>query len=260
MIRYLWVGLVQGVTEFLPVSSSGHLVLAQRLIGLNPPGVLLEAMLHLGTLGAILIVFWKDLWKLLSAVRGRGTVEQRKDVGLLLMGSVPVVVAGLLLRRVVEGAFASLWTVGLGLLGTAVALSLGHRARRRAVRSQVRVRDALTVGMAQAVALFPGVSRSGITLSAGMTGGLSSHASARFSFLLAVPALAGAGALQLAEALRGTETVHWPGVALGTATAFVSGWLALRALLYLLRRGRFWVFAVYCAVVGLTSILVAWWG
>ncbi len=260
MIRYLWVGLVQGVTEFLPVSSSGHLVLAQRMIGLNPPGVLLEAMLHVGTLGAILIVFRKDLRELLNAVCGRGAVEQRKDVGLLLMGTVPVVAAGLLLRRFVEGSFASLWTVGLGLLGTSLALSLGHWARRSAGRSQVSVRDAVTVGVAQAVALFPGVSRSGVTLSAGMTGGLSSHASARFSFLLAIPALAGAGALQLAEALRGTELVHWPGVALGTATAFVSGWLALRALLYLLRRGRFWVFAVYCAIVGLASIFVAWCG
>lgn len=257
MIRYLVIGLVQGVTEFLPVSSSGHLVLAQRLLGLASPGVFLEAMLHVGTLGAVLVVFWSDLRSLVQSLRGRGEVEQRKEVGLLLIGTVPAVVVGLLLRSTIEASFSSLWAIGLGLLVTAAALAWGVRARSTADRQVLGVRDAMVVGTAQALALFPGVSRSGMTISAGLRRGLSGSTAARFSFLLAIPALAGAGGLTLLDALRHPHEVEWVGLLIGSTAAFASGWAALRLLLRLLRRGRFWVFAVYCALVGTATILWA---
>ena len=256
MIRYILLGLVQGLTEFLPVSSSGHLVLAGQWLGLNPPGVLLEAMLHWGTLAAILIVFRKDIVALLKSLRGKGSVEQRKEVGFLIAGSVPVVAVALLFRETIQSAFSSLLAVGVGLLLTALALTLGHLARARARRPSIRFPDALVVGLAQAASVFPGISRSGITISAGTTVGLTASQAARFSFLLAIPALFGAGLLHLLDALKAPGSQYWLGILVGTLCAFGSGWLALRAVLRLVKRGRFWIFAVYCFLLGAGTI--AW--
>ena len=255
MIRYMLLGLVQGLTEFLPVSSSGHLVLAERLLGLDPPGVLLEAMLHWGTLAAVVIVFRKDIVALLKSLRGKGSVEQRKEVGFLIVGTVPVIAIGLLLRETIQSAFSSLLGVGIGLLLTAGILMLGHIARRRARRPSIRFPDALAVGLAQAAAVFPGVSRSGATSSVGTLMGLTAAQAARFSFLLAIPALFGAGLLNLLGAFNAPGTQDWTGIALGSLCAFVSGWLALRAALALISRGRFWIFAIYCALVGTGTII-----
>ena len=255
MIRYMLLGLVQGLTEFLPVSSSGHLVLAERLLGLNSPGVLLEAMLHWGTLAAILIVFRKDIVSLLHALRGKGSIEQRKEVGFLIIGTVPVIAVGLLLRETIQSAFSSLMGVGIGLLVTAAVLAIGHLARRRARRPSIQLPDALVVGLAQAAAVFPGISRSGATISVGTMMGMTPAQAARFSFLLAIPALFGAGLLHLLEALNTPGSHNWMGIVLGSLCAFASGWLALRAALALVTRGRFWMFAVYCAIVGIATIV-----
>jgi undecaprenyl-diphosphatase len=255
MIRHMLLGLVQGLTEFLPVSSSGHLVLAERLLGLNPPGVLLEAMLHWGTLAAVLIVFRHDIISLLKSLRGKGRVEQRKEVGFLIVGTVPVIAVGLLLRETIQSAFSSLIGVGIGLLITATILMVAHFARRRARRPAIQIPDALAVGLAQAVAVFPGVSRSGVTISVGMMMGMTAAQAARFSFLLAIPALFGAGLLHLLEALNAPGSQDWLGIILGSLCAFGSGWLALRAALALVSRGRFWMFAVYCLLVGTGTII-----
>ena len=256
MIRYVLLGLVQGLTEFLPVSSSGHLVLAGRWLSLDPPGVLLEAMLHWGTLAAILIVFRKDIVELLKSLRGKGSVEQRKEVGFLIAGTIPVVAVALLFRETIQSAFSSLLGVGIGLLITALVLTLGHLARARARRPSIRFSDALVVGLLQAASVFPGISRSGITISAGMSIGLTAPQAARFSFLLAIPALFGAGLLHLLDALKTPGTQNWLGILIGTLCAFGSGWLALRVVLRLVRRGRFWIFAVYCFIVG--AVTVVW--
>ncbi|MFC2082445.1 undecaprenyl-diphosphate phosphatase [Candidatus Bipolaricaulota bacterium] len=255
MIRYVLLGLVQGITEFLPVSSSGHLVLAERWLGLDPPGVLLEAMLHWGTLAAIIIVFRKDIASLLKSLRGKGSIEQRKDVGFLIAGTVPVVAMGLLFRDAIQTAFSSLLGVGIGLVLTAVILWLGHVARVRARRPSIRFPDALVVGLAQAASVFPGVSRSGVTISAGMAMGLTASQAARFSFLLAIPALFGAGLLHLFDALQAPSSQPWLGVILGTLCAFGSGWLALHGVLRMVRRGRFWMFAIYCFLAGVGTLI-----
>ena len=257
MIRYALLGLVQGLTEFLPVSSSGHLVLAERWLGLDPPGVLLEAMLHWGTLAAILIVFRKDIVALLRSLRGRGSVERRKEVGFLIAGTVPIVVVALLFRETIQSAFSSLLGIGIGLLLTALVLTLGHLTRTRARRPSIRFPDAVVVGLAQAAAVFPGVSRSGVTISVGTAMGLSAAHAVRFSFLLAIPALFGAGLLHLLDAMNASGSQNWLGILIGTLCAFGSGWLALRAVLQLVRRGRFWIFAVYCFLVGAGTILWA---
>ncbi|MEE8593460.1 MAG: undecaprenyl-diphosphate phosphatase [Candidatus Bipolaricaulota bacterium] len=255
MIRYVLLGLVQGLTEFLPVSSSGHLVLAERWLGLDSPGVLLEAMLHWGTLAAILIVFRKDIVALLKSLRGKGSVERRKEVGFLIAGTVPIVVAALLFRETIQSAFSSLLAVGIGLLLTALVLTLGHLARARVRRPSIRFLDAVVVGLAQAAAVFPGISRSGVTISAGTAMGLSAADAVRFSFLLAIPALLGAGLLHLLDVINASGSQNWLGILIGTLCAFGSGWLALRAVLRLVRQGRLWIFAVYCFLVGAGTIV-----
>jgi len=255
VIRYAVLGCIQGLTEFLPISSSAHLVLSERILGLDPPGVLLEAMLHWGTLVAILIVFRRDILALLRSLRGRGRIEDRKDVGFLIAGTVPIVIVALAFRNQIESAFSSILGVGIALCVTGAFLTVAHALRRRPRRPAVRFVDALAIGLAQAVSVFPGISRSGATISTGSAVGLTNTSAARFSFLLAIPALLGAGLLHLRDALGSPAAVDWPGIALGTACAFVVGWAALRLVLRLVRRERLWIFAVYCGAIGVASIV-----
>jgi undecaprenyl-diphosphatase len=257
MTNYVLLGIVQGLTEFLPVSSSGHLVLAERLLGLNPPGVLFETCLHLGTLAAILLLFRSDLAALARALTLRGSIERRKEIGLLILGTVPILGVGLLLRGRIDEIFASLPIVGGGLLLSGVALLLAGRCRKRATRQEFRVVDAAIVGVAQAASVFPGVSRSGTSISFGVLAGVSPERAARFSFLLAIPALAGAGLLSLWDVVRAghSASADWLGIAIGTLVAFGVGIAAIRVLLAVVARGRLWVFAAYCLALG-TGVLV----
>jgi len=255
MIRYLILGAVQGITEFLPVSSSGHLVLAQRLLGVDPPGVLLEALLHWGTLLAIVVVFWKDIAQLFSALTPRGSIEDRKEIGVLIAGTIPIVVMGLLLRGSMNGLFGSMIAVGIGFLVSAVLLLLGGWVRRPVEKNRASFASGLFVGLAQAAALVPGLSRSGATISVGRVLGLTPRGAARLSFLLAIPAIFGAGLVSLWDALQmGIGGQDVLGLAVGTLTSFVIGWLAIRALLALVSRGRLWLFGVYCAVLGFLTL------
>jgi len=257
LIRYALIGLIQGLTEFLPVSSSGHLVLAQRWLGVEPPGVLLEALLHWGTLAAILVVYRRDLLEFTRIFSRRGTFERRREAGLILAGSVPIAVFGLLVRSRIEAAFSSPLAVGAALLATAALLAIGGRLSHRAQRQTVRFVDALAVGAAQAAALFPGISRSGSTIVTGMTMGVDARRSTRFSFLLAIPALFGAGLYSIADAARsGTlSAAPWLGLLIGTIVAFLVGWAAIRLLLRIIARGRLWTFGIYCAALG-TAVII----
>jgi len=259
VIRYALLGVVQGLTEFLPVSSSGHLVLTQRWLGLNPPGVLLEAFLHWGTLGAILWVFHHDVAAWGLAFTPRGSIERRKEIGFVVAGTVPIVIAGLLFRQRMDEVFASLPIVGGGLLLTAVVLFLTARLRSRALRREFQFVDAFLVGLAQALALLPGVSRTGVTIGAGVGRRIAPEPAARFSFLLAIPALLGAGVLNLGEVVaHGGWEGEWAGILVGTTVAFLVGILAIRVLLALVMKARLWIFAFYCLGVGLSALIWAW--
>lgn len=251
MTRYLVLGVIQGATEFLPISSSGHLVLAQRWLGIDPPGVLLEALLHWGTLLAVLVVFRGDLLRLLRGLSPKGTVEDRKDIGLLIAGSVPIVVLGLGLRSTIGGLFASTTMLAAGFLTTGILLLLPRVFHRRVERNRARFADALIVGLAQASAILPGLSRSGATISLGRLSGMTPRGAARFSFLLAIPALLGAGLISLWDAAAaGTPGVEGWEMVSAMLAAFIVGWGAIRFLLALLSRGTLWVFAPYCLVLG----------
>lgn len=250
----LTLALLQGVSEFLPISSDGHLVLAQHFMGVAGPQLAIDVALHLGTLAAVVAVFWRPLVEVLAqAWRG-----ERRELFLLFLGSLPAAIVGLALRKEIEPLFGSGRAAALGLLGTAVFLFLGERARRRSVAEAQSGRalgwaDALLIGSAQALAILPGVSRSGTTIATAVARGVDAGQAARFSFLLSVPAVGGAVLLEVPELVRaggfGTE------LALAVLASFVVGVFALRFLLAFLGRGAFGWCAAYCLALGTTALL-----
>jgi undecaprenyl-diphosphatase len=250
------LGVVQGVTEFLPISSKTHLVVVPALLGERPPSLAFITLLHLGTFVALLVYFARDLWNIAADVIANRPDGRRLAV-LLVVGTIPAVVVGFLLEEVFERLLRNPQGAALALLATTVILvsaewvagAIGRRPARP-VRSAPTMRDAVTMGLSQTVAFLPGVSRSGVTMSAGLAGGLARHAAARFSFLMAIPAIAGAGVLELPEAIEagiGTPEL------VGLAVALVSGYASVALLLAYLRRWSFLPFAAYCLVFGLAA-------
>jgi undecaprenyl-diphosphatase len=253
------LALVQGLTEFLPVSSSGHLVLVQTALELAGPALRVDIALHVGTLLAVVVVYRRDLRALAAdALAGRF-----RELLLLAVGTLPAAVVGLSFRHVIERAFEEPRLAAGGLLATACILVSGEVARRKNRRAAAcaatvageggrafGVVDALVIGTAQALAIWPGVSRSGSTIAAGLWRGLSPARAARFSFLLSIPAILGAAVLSLPDALATEGGTGWLQLAWGGLFAGLVGWGALRALLAFLGRGAFTWFALYCGVLG----------
>ena len=252
------LALVQGLTEFLPISSSGHLVLAQESMGLRQPMLALGVALHVGTLVAVLVVYRADL-----AGLARGLVRgEWRELGLLALASVPAAVVGVGFLDEFEASFHHVRNAALGLFATAAILLAGEWGRRRARAGaehgpELRWTHALLIGAAQALAIWPGISRSGATIAMGMLCGLRPERAARFSFLLSIPAIVGASALQLPTAI-GDGTIGGPSLLLwAMAFAGFVGWGALRVLLAFLGRGAFTWFAAYCVGLGTGALLFA---
>lgn len=251
------LGLVQGLTEFLPVSSSGHLVLAERLARAQTPGVFVEVALHVATLGSVLVVYGRRILELARGlVSGEGA--HRGYVWLLVLATIPAALVGALLNDAIEAAFDSLAAVGTAFLLTGVIL--WSTRRRAGTREAPSTRAALGIGLMQALAILPGVSRSGSTVSAALWSGLTAARAAEFSFLMAVPNIAGAAVLEAKDAVANVGAVGVGPLGLACVVAFASGIWAIRLLVALLRRGRFHAFAPYCWVVGLFTLLLAWRG
>jgi len=260
VIYYIVLGLVQGLTEFLPISSSGHLVLAEKLLGFAPSGLIVEAALHLGTLASLLVVFRSDIIGLLRSFSPRGTMDLRKEIGYLILGTVPIVVAGLAMRSAADAWFRSLWVLGAGWLVTAAVLVAADRRSRRSRAALPSAAGAIVIGAAQALALAPGASRSGLSIGAGILAGLRSERAARFSFLLAIPAVTGAAGLAIWDGLRaggGPVGEELWGILIGAVVAFGVGLAALRFLLAIVARGRLWPFAVYCGAASALAFSLA---
>lgn len=272
IIQAIILGIVQGLTEFVPISSSAHLVLVPWAFGWDRAGLFFDTMLHWGTLLAVLTYFRRDwigiirgLWRSLTAKGpwrntpgGRLADPDSRLAWGIIVGTIPATVLGFLLNDFFEHLFETPIAVAGFLLVTAAFLALSERLGRR-VRElpSLNIPDALVIGLAQAVAIAPGISRSGATIAAGLARGLTREAAARFSFLLATPAILGAGLLQLLEVLMGAENaVPWPAVLAGFLAAAVSAYLCIKFLLAYLRRGRLYVFAIYCALVGSVVLLV----
>lgn len=256
------LGAVQGVTEFLPVSSDGHLVVTQALLksaGLASASerdhLHFDVLLHLGTLLAIVLVFWRELLVL---------VTHPRRAGLVVLASIPAAVIGLTVKDHIEKAFQSPLMAGVGFLVTAMFLFVGHRAGKILARlgreprtlEAVTAADALLIGGAQALAILPGVSRSGSTIATGVLLGISREAAAVFSFLMAVPVIGGAILLVGKDLAQGEGTIgRWDVAAVGMVVSFVVGVVALKWLLRILSRGGLLGFSVYCLVAGIAVIV-----
>jgi len=264
-LQAIVLGIVQGATEFIPVSSSGHLVLIPWLLGWKSPGLTFDTMLHWGTLLAVVGYFWRDLASLIGAAlhglvtrRPFATVEARL-AWLLVLATVPAALAGVTLEHQFEALFNAPIFVAVFLLVTGLLLWTSERlsSRLRDLAS-VNAPDALTLGIAQALAITPGISRSGSTMAAGLLRGLDRPASARFSFLMMVPIVFGAGLLQLKDLAETGPTAGQPALmAVGFLAAAVTGYACIAFLLGYLRRHSLRIFALWCWGLGLFSLIVA---
>ena len=260
------LGIVQGLTEFLPVSSSAHLVLVPWLAGwtFEPQAAFaFDVLVQLGTLLAVIIYFWRDLWQLLRAgvsslIHRDFSQPEARTAWLLILATLPAAASGALLRDLVSQAFSQPMAVAGFLLATAAFLLLAE-SRADATRPLTGLTwvDAVVIGIAQAFALFPGISRSGATIGAGRLRGLERRSAARFSFIMSVPIMLGAGAFE------GRHLLSMPNlaelivpIALGFLAAAVVGFLAIRWLLGYLARRSLRAFSLYCAIVGVVSLVV----
>jgi len=278
-LKYLLLGLLQGATEFLPVSSSGHLVVAQNLMHVHSTGLLTEVCLHVGTLLAVLIVFRKDLWRLaVDGLKGlalvaRGRAGEVKTTApafptalAVVVGCVPAGIAGVLVKLTVDEGIADPRLASVMLVVTGLLL-LASRAARKGTAEQVGPGRGLLIGLVQAVAILPGISRSGSTIVAGYFLGLKREAAARFSFLLAVPVMLGAGLVEIAsaifrsagsgEASAALSRTELAGVVLGTAVAALAGWASLLLLFRIVRKGELHWFAAYCLPAGVVFFILS---
>jgi undecaprenyl-diphosphatase len=269
IIRAIVLGIVQGATEFIPVSSSGHLVLVPWLLGWPSQSLLFDTMLHWGTLVSILVVFGRDFLTIIGAVlRGlarRSLREPEARLGwYIVAGSIPAAGVGLFFKDFFEALFASPTAAGGFLFLTAAVLVISEQIARRATASrgleQMRWRDAIGIGVAQAIALAPGISRSGMTIATGLASGFRRDVAARYSFLLGTPAFFGAGLLQLIDVLREDATqvtAQVPELAVGLIVSALTGILAIRFLLAYLRKRSLYIFAIYCVIAGALVIGLA---
>ena len=267
-------GLVQGLTEFLPISSSGHLVLLQKILHVEEPTIFFDLVLHFGTLLSILVYFRSDFSALGRTVRdrlrpggdgsrvGRGPWyrDDRLRVWLLIVvGSLPTFAVALFLKDAAERAFLSLNAVAVALSITSLLLGITRwiDTGGRGV-NEITVRDAVVIGLAQGFAVFPGVSRSGTTIVAGMVMGLRGRAAAKFSFLLSIPVVIGAIALEILEQGGIVADYDLAVELLGCAVAFGSGLFAIRSVLGLVNVGRLYLFSFYCLALGLAVLGAVW--
>lgn len=241
------LGIAQGLTEFLPVSSSGHLVLLQGLLGVKRAGVAFELLVHLGTLAAVLIYFRSTIRRLALAVLGKGARDDRRMVVWLIVGTVPAGVVGLLLQDFFKQAFSSPLVTSCMLFVTGAILLATKFVRRG--DHPISFASALVMGIGQAVAIMPGISRSGTTIASGLFAGVKPSQAAEFSFLLSIPAVAGAILLEAHEILSVSSDLMAPYL-LGTLISFIFGLLSVYLVLTTIKRGKFDYFAYYCFAAG----------
>ena len=236
------MGVVQGLCEFLPVSSSGHLVLAQNLLGAPEAGLLFDTFLHLGTLAAVFAVYYKDIWAMLKK-------PFSKPVGCLVIATIPTVIAALLLGDFFDEIFAGRF-LGVSFMITSAILFLS--ARFRGKRREVTYRNAAMMGLWQGVAILPGISRSGSTISGGLIQGLDREAAAKFSFLMSIPAILGSVVYQAKDIMTGSElgAIGMLPMIIGVFAAAISGYAAIRFMLKVLQRASLKSFAWYTLILG----------
>jgi undecaprenyl-diphosphatase len=254
-LQAIVLALVQGLTEILPISSSGHLILVPWAFGWTDQGLAFDVAVHVGTLAAVIayfrgdvVVYWHAFWRSLAR---RALDAEGKVAWALAIGTVPAAIAGLLLEDLVAGALRSPRTVAVTTIGYGVLLLAADRfgAKRRDERS-ITLRDGILIGVAQALALVPGTSRSGITMTAGLALGLDRTGAARFAFLLAIPVIAAAGLLEGVSLARSAEPVAWAELALGMSVAGAAAFACIHYFLRFIQRIGMWPFVLYRFALG----------
>jgi len=260
------LGLIQGLTEFLPVSSSGHLVLLQQILGITEPVLSFDIALHVGTLLAVCTCFFNDLLAIIKGLTGSAaarlqnrliTAEEKKSLyitGMIILGSIPTAIIGLLFNRIAHALYTSVWVVGCMLVFTGTFLWATRYAGFRPPKKQgLTGPRAFGVGIVQGLAVLPGVSRSGATIAMALFLGVDRATAVRFSFLLSIPAILGAALLALLD-INPTDTMDPGVVGVGVVIAAVTGYLTLKWLVYMVRKGRLHHFAPYCWGMGLLAL------
>ena len=269
-MRYILLALLQGITEFVPVSSSGHLVFFQKVFGFNEPMISFDIILHLATTLSVIIFLRKDLyamgqeWKQAFPflLKNGGFRKAWKDFAyvrlgvLLLISIIPAIIIGATLNDFIEKMFASLLFVGLAFMVTGTILFFTKYIGSSRMFKKVNISDALWIGIAQAMAIVPGVSRSGMTIAMGIFRGLDKNVAARFSFMLSIPTIIAAAIYKLKDGL-GEFTVSMPWLISSFVMAFLSGYLALIVLSRMVAKAKFHYFSFYCWMMGAISIILA---
>ncbi|MCW2737231.1 undecaprenyl-diphosphate phosphatase [Nocardioides sp.] len=263
LFKAVVLGVIQGLTEFLPISSSAHLRIFPELFGWGDPGAAFTAVIQIGTELAVLIYFRKDIWRIGSAwVRSlvqpeyRGTLDARMG-WYIIVGSLPIVVLGVLLKDVIEKDFRNLWIIGTTLIVLGVVLGIADRiGRTDRPLGKLALKDAVLMGLAQALAIIPGVSRSGATISMGRFLGLDREAATRFAFLLAIPAVVGAGLFELKEIPHGHNDFGWGPTLTATVVSFVVGYAAIAWLLRYVSTRSYTPFVVYRILLGAGTLIL----
>ncbi len=256
------LGLLQGLTEFLPVSSSGHLVLAQHVLGLQlTPDVTFEVFLHAGTALSIMTVYRHQLWSIVThttrslahPVRGYHTNSEVRIVWQVGFASIPAGLAYIFLDAKLEWTYARPWFACIMLVVTGALL--GSTLLARTQDGQVTIWKSVLIGLAQAIALLPGVSRSGATISFALLSGVKPRSAADFSFIMVLPVILGATFIKVIELIQSPETIDWLPVLFGTLIAYGTGIFAIHIVLRFIRRGRLYIFSIYCVGVGGLGLL-----
>ena len=264
----LFLGVVQGITEFLPISSSGHLVLGESLLGLNVESLKsFDVVVHLGTFAAIIIYFWKDVVGLFNGLfsyvglvkKSSSNKEYRSLVGYIIIATIPAVLVGLFLEDTIDFLFRNTFYVGLWMIIVAEVFLLAELVLKKFKNEEkLNWKKAIIIGLAQSVALIPGVSRSGSTISAGLFQGISREKAARFSFLLALPVIFGAGLLTGVKEIKASGLdVEFLPLMVGFVSSMIAGFISVYFLMKFLKRHSLNVFAYYLFVVGGVSVIIS---
>lgn len=255
ILEAILLGIVQGLTEFLPVSSSGHLQIAKELLGVEiENNVTFDVTLHAATVLSTMLILWRELWRLLKGLFSRTYNEEQAYILKVILSMIPAGVIGILFTEQIEALFSSLWFVGLMLLLTAVLLTFAYYAKPRQ-KSKISYRDAFLIGCSQAVATMPGLSRSGTTIATGLLLGNDKATVANFSFIMVIPVILGKMILDIASGDMAAMSVPTTALVSGFVAAFVSGALACKFMIEIVKRGRLVWFALYCAIVGAICLI-----
>jgi undecaprenyl-diphosphatase len=255
------LGVIQGLTEFLPISSSAHLRIFPELFGWGDPGAAFTAVVQIGTELAVLIYFWRDIWRIASTwlkslfrPEYRGQLDARMG-WFIILGSVPIVILGIALKDTIETEFRSLWIIGTMLIVMGIVLGIADKVgSTEKTLKQLTLRDAIFMGLAQALALIPGVSRSGATLSMGRFLGYDRETATRYAFLLAIPAVIGAGVFQLKDIPNGENLYGWGPTIVATVVSFIVGYAAIAWLLRYVTTHSYTPFVIYRIVLGVATL------